>query len=99
MRWLWPGTAVGLLLALWLLRRRIGRGPLTAALFFVGTLLPLLGFFNGAFMRYSFVSDHWAYLPSLGLIALAAALLARWAERRPCWFMVWAAQSWSRSGR
>jgi len=82
-RWLWPGTAAGLLLALWLLRRRIGRGPLTAALFFVGTLFPLLGFFNGAFMRYSFVSDHWAYLPSLGLIALAAALLARWAKRRP----------------
>jgi tetratricopeptide (TPR) repeat protein len=82
-RWLWPGTAVGLLLSLWLLRGRIGRGPLTAALFFVGTLFPLLGFFNGAFMRYSFVSDHWAYLPSLGLIALAAALLARWAQRRP----------------
>ena len=82
-RWLWPGTAVGLLLALWLLRWRIGRGPLAAALFFVGTLFPLLGFFNGAFMRYSFVCDHWAYLPSLGLIALAAALLARWAERRP----------------
>ena len=83
LRWLWPGTAVGLLLALWLLRGRIGRGPLTAALFFVGTIFPLLGFFNGAFMRYSFVCDHWAYLPSLGLIALAAALLARWAERRP----------------
>ena len=82
LRWLWPATAVGVVVWLWLLRRRIGRGPLTAALFFVGTLFPLLGFFNGAFMRYSFVSDHWAYLPSLGLIALAASLLARWAERR-----------------
>jgi len=81
-RWLWPATAVGVLVWLWLLRSRIGRGPLTAALFFAGTLFPLLGFFNGAFMRYSFVSDHWAYLPSLGLIALAASLLARWAERR-----------------
>ncbi len=81
-RWLWPATAVGVLVWLWLLRPRLGRGPLTAALFFVGTLFPLLGFFNGAFMRYSFVCDHWAYLPSLGLIALAAALLARWAERR-----------------
>jgi tetratricopeptide (TPR) repeat protein len=81
-RWLWPATAVAALVTLWLLRRRIGRGPLTAALFFAGTLFPLLGFFNGAFMRYSFVSDHWAYLPSLGLIALAAPLLARWAQRR-----------------
>jgi tetratricopeptide (TPR) repeat protein len=44
--------------------------------------LPLLGFVNGYFMRYSFVSDHWAYLPSLGLIALGAALATRWAERR-----------------
>jgi tetratricopeptide (TPR) repeat protein len=81
-RWLWPATALGALAWLWLLRRRIGRGPLTAALFFVGTLLPLLGFVNGYFMRYSFVSDHWAYLPSLGLIALGAALATRWAERR-----------------
>jgi len=82
LRWLWPGTALGALVLLWLLRRRIGRGPLTAALFFVGTLFPLLGFINGYFMRYSFVSDHWAYLPSLGLIALAAALATRCAQRR-----------------
>jgi hypothetical protein len=75
--WLWPVSALGALAGLWLLRRRIGRGPLAAALFFVGTLLPLLGFVNGYFMRYSFVSDHWAYLPSLGLIALAAAAASR----------------------
>jgi tetratricopeptide (TPR) repeat protein len=82
LRWLWPASALATLAGLWLLRRRIGRGPLAAALFFVGTLLPLLGFVNGYFMRYSFVSDHWAYLPSLGLIALAASLAARWVERR-----------------
>jgi tetratricopeptide (TPR) repeat protein len=81
-RWLWPATALGTLAWLWLLRARIGRGPLTAALYFAGTLFPLLGFFNGAFMRYSFVSDHWAYLPSLGLIALAASLMADWAQHR-----------------
>ena len=81
-RWLWPASALAALLWFWLFRGRIGRGPLTAALFFVGTLFPLLGFINGYFMRYSFVSDHWAYLPSLGLIALAASLLARWAQRR-----------------
>jgi Flp pilus assembly protein TadD len=81
-RWLQPTTALGALVSLWLLRRRLGRGPLTAALFFVGTLFPLLGFINGYFMRYSFVSDHWAYLPSLGLIAPGAALATRWAQRR-----------------
>jgi tetratricopeptide (TPR) repeat protein len=68
-------------LTLWLATERIGRGPLTAALFFVGTLLPVLGFMNAYFMYYSFVSDHWTYLSSLGLIALAAALVTRLSER------------------
>ncbi len=86
--WLWPGTAAGLVLILWLARRRLGRGPVTAVLFFIGTLFPLLGFFNGYFMRYSFVSDHWAYLSSLGLIALGAALVARLADHlHRQWFL------------
>ena len=76
-QWLYPAATVGMLVALWLARRRIGRGPVTAAFFYVGTLLPLLGFFNAYGMRYSFVWNHWVYLPSLGLIALAAALTAR----------------------
>jgi protein O-mannosyl-transferase len=72
-QWLYPLTALGLILALWLARGRIGRGPVTALFFYAGTLSPLLGFVNVYFMRYSFVCDHWAYLPSLGPIALAAA--------------------------
>jgi len=76
-QWLSPAAAAGVLVAPWLARHRIGRGPVTAAFFFVGTLFPLLGFFNAYGMRYSFVWDHWVYLPSLGLIALAAALAAR----------------------
>ena len=75
-QWLYPAAAVGVLVALWLARRRMGRGPATAAFFFAGTLFPLLGFFNAYGMRYSFVWNHWVYLPSLGLIALAAALAA-----------------------
>ena len=35
-----PSSAVAALLALWLLRGRIGGGPLVAILFFAGTLLP-----------------------------------------------------------
>jgi tetratricopeptide (TPR) repeat protein len=79
--WLSPAGAVVALLALWLARRRIGRGPVAAALYFVGTLFPVLGFLNVFFMRYSFVCDHWVYLSSLGLIALAAALVVRASER------------------
>jgi protein O-mannosyl-transferase len=76
LQWLFPGTAVGALLLPWLLRKRIGRGPATAAFFFAGTLFPVLGFMNAYGMRFSFVWDHWVYLSSLGLIALFAALVS-----------------------
>jgi tetratricopeptide (TPR) repeat protein len=86
--WLYPATAVGMLLGLWLARTRIGRGPAVAAFFFVGTLFPVLGFMNAYFMRYSFVCDHWVYLSSLGPIALTVAVVVRVAERlcRPAAF-------------
>ena len=79
--WLYPATAVCMLLELWLVRSRIGRGPAVAAFFFVGTLFPVLGFMNAYFMRYSFVCDHWGYLSSLGPIALTVAVVVRAAER------------------
>jgi len=79
-QWLYPVTAVGTLFTLWLARERIGRGPVTALFFFVGTLFPVLGFFNAYGMRYSFVWDHWVYLSALGIIALVAALVVRVAE-------------------
>jgi protein O-mannosyl-transferase len=75
-QWLYPIGALGLVAGLWLGRKRLGRGPLTAVLFFAGTLFPVLGFMNAYYMRYSFVCDHWAYLSSLGLIALGAAQAA-----------------------
>lgn len=70
--WQWSGVigAVLLLTTLRRLRHRIGRGPLVAALFFGGTLLPALGFFDVFPMRYSFVADHFQYLASLGPIVL-----------------------------
>jgi tetratricopeptide (TPR) repeat protein len=80
-QWLYPVTAAGTILGLWLARKRIGRGPIAALLFFVGTSFPLLGFLNTYFMRYSFVCDHWVYLPSLGVLALVAALVVRMAEQ------------------
>jgi tetratricopeptide (TPR) repeat protein len=85
-QWLYPCIAGGTVLALWSARNRFGRGPAAAALFFVGALFPVLGFMNAYFMRYSFVCDHWVYLPSLGPIALAAAGIAtafKWFWRRP----------------
>ena len=38
-------------------------------------LFPVLGFFNVYFFRYSFVSDHFQYLASMGALALAGAAI------------------------
>ena len=71
-----PLTAIAALAILWGLRGRIGRGPVVGALFFAGTLLPALGFFNVYPMRYSFVADHFQYLAGLGLIVPAARAIS-----------------------
>lgn len=67
--------AMAVPVVLWLLRRRIGKAPLVAVLFFVIALSTTLGFFNVYFMRFSYTPHHFQYLASAGLIALAAGLL------------------------
>lgn len=81
LQWIFPAAAAALVVGLTLLRRRIGRAPLVAALFFGGTLVPALGFFNVFPMRYSFVADHFQYLASLGPIVLAAAAIDHGCQR------------------
>ena len=80
-QYLFPLAALLLIVGLWSVRRR-WRGPLAAMLFFVGTLFPVLGFFNVYPFLFSFVADHFQYLASLGIIALASAgvatLFSRW---------------------
>lgn len=70
----------GLLAGLWVLRGR-SRGPLAALLVFAGTLFPVLGFFDVFWFRFSFVGDHFLYLPSMPIFALAAAGAATAARR------------------
>lgn len=72
-QWIYPLAGVATIVVLWLLRRRIGKAPLAAVLFFVVTLGPALGFVSYYPMRYSFVADHFQYLASIGLIALSVA--------------------------
>ncbi|MBL9213046.1 MAG: tetratricopeptide repeat protein [Opitutaceae bacterium] len=74
--WLFSLGALALLAGLWCVRQR-SRAPLAAVLFFGGSLFPTLGFFNVYAFLYSFVADHWQYLPSIGLLVLASAGLAR----------------------
>ncbi len=75
-QWLYPIATVALLLALVIVARR-QRPPLAAALLFGGTLFPALGFINVYPFLFSFVADHFQYLASLALFALAAAALTR----------------------
>lgn len=77
-QWAFPAAALGLLAAM-----RARRGPLACALYFGGTLLPALGFFDVYPMRFSFVADHFQYLASLGPLALAAAGFARLEALKP----------------
>jgi protein O-mannosyl-transferase len=82
-----PVLALGIVLFLLWLGRRGWAGPVFFAFaYFVISLFPVLGFFNVYFFRYSFVSDHFQYLASLGPIALAVAglitVLSRFSQSR-----------------
>jgi Flp pilus assembly protein TadD len=83
-QYLYPAAAIAIFAFAWSVRHR-WRGPLAGALYFAGTLFPALGFFNVYPFLFSFVADHFQYLASLGLIALAAAGLVRLLERRRLW--------------
>jgi tetratricopeptide (TPR) repeat protein len=83
-QYMFPVAAFALLVTLWTLRRR-WRGPLAGLLFFVGTLFPVLGFFNVFTFVYSFVADHYQYLASLGIVTLTAAGIAMLLKRLQLW--------------
>ncbi len=76
-QYLYLASAVLVLVLLALGRRWWGRGPLVAGLIYGITLFPALGFVDVWPMRYSFVADHFVYLSSIALIALAAAIAVR----------------------
>jgi tetratricopeptide (TPR) repeat protein len=69
--WLMAGG--GLCAAIYFARRFVGRSVEVAVAFFVASLSPMLGFIMLATFQYSFVADHYQYVASIGLLALAAA--------------------------
>ena len=79
------GAILGLV-SLWFVRGKAGRALFFAASSYVVSLFPVLGFFTVYFFRYSFVSDHFQYLASMGPLALAGAgiatVLGQLSERR-----------------
>ena len=80
-QYLYPAAAVAAVGGLWARRKRFP-GALAAALFFLGTLFPALGFFDVYPFLFSFVADHFQYLASIGIIALAASGIASMPRRR-----------------
>lgn len=82
-QWLFPIAAAVLVVILLLSRKRLGLGPLVAALFFGGTLLPAIGFLDVYPFVFSFVADHFQYLASVGLIVLIVGAAAQLTARVP----------------
>ncbi len=66
-------AAIATLIGLWFVRAQLGRAFFFAAAYYVISLFPVLGFFSVYFFRYSFVSDHFQYLASMGPLALIGA--------------------------
>jgi hypothetical protein len=84
--WLPAPGAVSVVAILFLLRHRLGKGPLVAVLCYCAMLIPVLGFLNVYPMRYSFVADHFQYhagTAMLALIAAAATQLFPGLQKRP----------------
>src|SRR5207248_3449247 len=76
--WLLAGVFV--CVAIYFLRRYVGRCVEVAAAFFVATLSPVLGFIMLYTFRYTFVADHYQYLACIAPIALFSAGTARLAS-------------------
>ena len=81
-QYLLPAAVIAVAAVLWRLARW-SRGPLAAFLYFVGTLFPVLGFFNVYPFIYSYVADHFQYLASLGVIVPVASAIAAGSDRLP----------------
>ena len=88
--YLWLIAAVAFAVMIYFGRRFFGRSIEVAALFFVTTLGPLLGFLMLYTFRYTFVADHYQYLACIGPIALASAGLAKLsrASRKLPWLVI-----------
>ncbi|MBN1391200.1 MAG: tetratricopeptide repeat protein [Sedimentisphaerales bacterium] len=77
-QYIWLFACLITVLFTWLWRKKIGRGPIAAIVFFAATLFPMLGFFSLYTFLYTYVADHYQYLACIGPIsvAVAAAYLA-----------------------
>lgn len=68
--WVPLPAIVAVLSLAWWKQSSWGRAVLFGLGYFLASLLPVMGFANIYFMRYSFVADHWQYFAIIGVIAL-----------------------------
>ena len=78
--YVWLLAGLTLCVAIYFLRRYVGRSVEVAAGFFVATLSPVVGFIMLYTFRYTFVADHYQYIACIGPIALASAGLVNLAD-------------------
>jgi tetratricopeptide (TPR) repeat protein len=71
--YLWLLATIAFAVVIYYSGRLFSRSVEVAALFFVTTLGPLLGFIMLYTFRYTFVADHYQYLAGIGPIALVSA--------------------------
>ncbi len=71
--YIWLVAGVGVCVAIYFLRRYVGRSVEVASAFFAATLSPVVGLIMLFTFRYTFVADHYQYLACIGPIALATA--------------------------
>jgi tetratricopeptide (TPR) repeat protein len=66
---------------LWRYRKSWGRPFLFAWGVFCAALVPVMGFTDVGFMKYSLVADHYQHIAIIGVIALASAGFVAWQKR------------------
>lgn len=82
--WYLPGLLLVVLFVLAFWRRRTwGRPVMMLIICYVALLLPVLGFVNINYMRYSLVADHWQYAAMIVPCAVLTGLVAVWMFGRP----------------
>jgi protein O-mannosyl-transferase len=76
--WLPLLAVIAVTVALWSFRNRFSRLLLFAWGFYCISLLPVMGFTDVGFMKYSLVADHYQHIAIVGAIALVAAGWSMW---------------------
>jgi tetratricopeptide (TPR) repeat protein len=79
--WVALAGALAVTAVLWRYRKTWARPLLFAWGFFGVALLPVLGFTNVGFMKYSLVADRYQHIAIIGVIALVSAGLGAWQGR------------------